>query len=51
MLSMWNYKALSRIDFRVIPLILALMSMGLLVIADFSGDTAQTGEDTFLPLW
>lgn len=33
---MWTYKTLSRIDFRVIPLILILMLVSLLVVASYS---------------
>ncbi|MFV0339878.1 MAG: FtsW/RodA/SpoVE family cell cycle protein [Parachlamydiaceae bacterium] len=33
---MWSFRALSRIDFRVIPIILALMAISLLVISSYS---------------
>ena len=39
---MWNYHYLSRIDFRMIPIILALMVMSLLVISSYSADV--TGD-------
>lgn len=35
-MNIWNYKYLSRIDFRVIPIILALMLISLLVVSSFS---------------
>lgn len=37
-MAMWNYRYLSRIDFRVIPVILSLMLVSLLVISSFSID-------------
>lgn len=37
---MWTYKTLSRIDFRVLPIIFVLMAISLLVIASFSLDPA-----------
>jgi len=43
---MWNYQFLTRIDFRVIPVILALMIMSLVVISSFS--TAQGADAGFL---
>lgn len=36
MQCMWSFRALSRIDFRVIPIILALMAISLLVISSYS---------------
>lgn len=36
MRCMWSFRALSRIDFRVIPVILALMVISLLVISSYS---------------
>jgi len=44
---MFNFQTLSRIDFRVFPLILILQTVGLLVIAAFSGDLLAEGDDTF----
>ncbi len=51
MAFMWNYKYLSRIDFRVVPIILALMMAGLLVISAFSSGIAQdpSNETFFTP--
>lgn len=44
--TMWNYRYLSRIDFRVIPIILALMTVSILVI---SANTPSNGiEDSIL---
>lgn len=37
-LTMWNYHYLSRLDFRVIPVILGLMLISLLVISSYSAD-------------
>jgi rod shape determining protein RodA len=34
---MWDYRALSRIDFRIVPLALCLMTIGLLVISSMTG--------------
>jgi rod shape determining protein RodA len=42
---MWSYKVLSRIDYRVIPVILALMFVSLLVIASHTGGSGE--EDVF----
>lgn len=44
-MSMWSYRVLSRIDFRVIPIILALMLISLLIIA--SHTTGPGDEDVF----
>src|SRR5262245_6798562 len=45
---MWNYKTLSRIDFRVIPVILALMGISLLIVSAFSIEpTADPTEESF----
>ena len=35
---MWDYRYLTRIDFRTVPIILGLMSIGLLVISAMTGD-------------
>lgn len=42
MQCMWSFRALSRIDFRVIPIILALMAISLLVISSYS---VEPGSD------
>jgi rod shape determining protein RodA len=34
---MWDYRALSRIDFRIVPIALSLMTIGLLVISSMTG--------------
>lgn len=45
---MWNYRALSRIDFRLIPVILALMTISLLVISSYSIEpSADFSEEPF----
>lgn len=45
---MWSYRHLSHIDFRVIPVILALMLISLLVISSFSIElTADATEEVF----
>jgi rod shape determining protein RodA len=45
---MWNYQQISRIDYRVIPVILALMLIGLLVISSYSIDyTLDNQDETF----
>lgn len=46
---MWNYQTLARIDFRVIPVILALMFISLLVISANSMESAaEIAEEKFL---
>lgn len=45
---MFNFQTLSRIDFRVIPLILILQGIGLLVISAFSGGHFSEGDEPFL---
>lgn len=45
---MFNFQTLSRIDFRILPIILALQAIGLLVISSFSGDLFGEGDDFFL---
>jgi rod shape determining protein RodA len=46
---MWNYQYLSRIDFRLIPVILALLSISLIVISDYSIDPSPDAqEESFL---
>jgi rod shape determining protein RodA len=45
---MWNYHSLSRIDFRVIPVILILMLISLLIVsAHTTGNTLDPAEDSF----
>lgn len=45
---MWSYQYLTRIDFRVIPVILVLMFISLLIISSHTIDKASVGmEDTF----
>jgi len=45
---MWNYRYLSLIDFRVIPVMLGLMLISLLVVSSFSAEfTADGVEETF----
>lgn len=48
---MWNYRALSQIDFRVIPVILMLMFISLLVVSSFSVEHLPDGieEGFFTP--
>ncbi|MBS4167108.1 Rod shape-determining protein RodA [Neochlamydia sp. AcF65] len=46
---MWNYQYLSRIDFRIIPIILGLMVMSLLVISAYSLEgSAEITEERFI---
>ena len=49
---MWNYRTLSRIDFRVIPVILFLMIISLLIISAHSieGSADLSEESFFAPL-
>jgi rod shape determining protein RodA len=42
---MWNYQYLSRIDFRLIPVILALLSISLIVISDYSMDPSLDAQE------
>lgn len=45
---MWNYRYLTRIDFRVIPIVLALALISLLIISSNTMETVQDGvEDSF----
>ncbi len=45
---MWSYKALSRIDFRVLPIIFILMMISLLVVSSFSLEPAlDLSEEPF----
>ena len=50
--SLWKYQTLSRIDLRVIPVILALQFIGLLVISAFSVDPSPDAyeEGFFTPI-
>ncbi len=43
---MWDHRYLSRIDFRTIPILLALMFISILVIAAMTGDASEMGEET-----
>lgn len=45
---MWSYRALSRIDFRVVPIIIILMVISLLVVSSFSQISVEMGEEVFL---
>lgn len=48
---MWNYRILSRLDFRVILVILALQLIGILVISSFSVEPSSDAyEETFFTL-
>ncbi len=44
---MWNHRALARIDFRTIPILLVLMCVSLLVISATTGDYLEFGEEPF----
>lgn len=44
---MWNHQVLRRIDFRTLPLIMALMVISILVIASTTSEFQLTGEDIF----
>jgi len=45
---MWDHRYLSRIDFRTIPLLLALMVISILVIAATTGDGGEGAEEVLL---
>jgi rod shape determining protein RodA len=45
---MWNYRYLTRIDFRVLPIIFSLMVISLLVISSFSQEMTNEAEELFL---
>ena len=47
MKGMWNFRYLCRMDFRMIPLLLALMTVSLLVIATTTTDFPFAKEDVF----
>lgn len=48
MRSIWDYRYLFRIDLRIIPVMLALMTISLLIISSFSADISAEGyEETF----
>jgi len=50
--SFWSSKALSRIDYRVIPIILALMGISLLVIGSHAPDIhVESLGDIFKSIW
>lgn len=44
---MWDHRYLARIDFRTIPILLALMLVSLLVISATTGDPGDFAEETF----
>jgi len=44
-LLMWSYRYLSRIDFRVIPVMLGLMLISFLVVSSFTAGTAPDGVE------
>lgn len=45
---MWNYRYLTRIDFRLIPVILGLMFISLLIVSSFSvGTSPDTADESF----
>lgn len=46
-MSMWSYRVLSRVDFRVVPVILALMLISLMVISSHTGQHTEGQETTF----
>lgn len=41
---LWNYQQISRIDFRIFPLIFILMAISLLIISAHSGETTVNGQ-------
>lgn len=43
--SVWDYRHLSRIDFRVVPIIFALFCISILVISDFSAEPFADGME------
>ncbi len=43
----WDYKALAKIDFRTIPILLLLMVISLLVISATTGGSSEFGEEVF----
>lgn len=46
---MWNYQYLSRIDFRMIPIVMGLMMMSLLVISSYSlGNSPEMVDEKFM---
>ncbi|MES2121888.1 MAG: FtsW/RodA/SpoVE family cell cycle protein [Chlamydiota bacterium] len=45
---MWDHRSLTRIDFRTIPILLALMLISILVIVATTGDPSEVGEELFL---
>ncbi len=46
---MWDHRCLRRIDWRTVPLLLALMMISILVIASTTGDPQNTGVDSIFP--
>lgn len=47
---MLNYQALTRIDFRMIPIILTLMGISLLVVSSFTGQMIEGDDTIFTPI-
>lgn len=49
---MWNFRYLTRIDFRVIPVIIALMAISLLVVSSYTMEVTPEGheEGFFTPM-
>lgn len=48
---MWTHRYLSRIDFRIVPIILALMCISLLVVSSFSVESfSEMDESFFTPM-
>ncbi|HEX2583408.1 MAG TPA: FtsW/RodA/SpoVE family cell cycle protein, partial [Chlamydiales bacterium] len=41
-MEIWDYRALSRIDLRIVPIVLCLMGIGLLVISSMTGVEGET---------
>lgn len=46
---MWDHRCLKRIDWRTLPLIMALMMISILVIAATTGDPQNTGWESLFP--
>lgn len=44
---MWSYKQISRIDFRILPILFSLMAVSILVLSAFSGDRSVDSEELF----
>ena len=48
---MWDHRYLSRLDFRMIPIILVLMVISVLVIASMTGANFDEEETTVFTIW